>query len=319
MVQGLDLQDALPVTVRKRTGKGAMGTLVLGLLMAPLACGCEEASGLGGRANVDAGEDVAVDTGDHDPRDPYPDIDWGIPDTGMDPHSDPDADDAGWPDSTTDPWADADPECPPPRDDVESVFMIDDTPFPFPPVDVRELCSITSITGTSVIMISLDCGSSVHSIEFRPYPPVRLEWRPDTAVIFRHVVSTPSETPYWVNRWFSLESGDGKLIMAGIDADSLAPPGTSDADWYDPLDPNLDAGGCLWESLACYDNERLDINLDYWGVPWEYVTVWDRGEGWIGVGNPFQIRVGEASMRRSLRCPETPERWFSMVLARQFG
>ncbi len=139
-------------------------------------------------------------------------------------------------------------------------------------------------------------------------------------MILRYVVSTPPGTPCWTNRWFSLERRDGTLIMAGVDADSISPPGTDDADWFEPLDPNFDDSGCMWESLPCYDNERNDVSFDYLEIPFhDHVEVWDRGEGWIVVGNPYLIRVGEASLRRSLSCSEEPERWISMVLARQSG
>jgi hypothetical protein len=284
-------------------------------LLLTLLAACE-GSGLSGSPRHDSGDDV-----DLDPTIDAHDVihDDPVPDTGLDPSWDMSGDDSVWPDGWVDPWVDADPPCPPPVEDIESVFLIDDNPFPVPPIDMELTCT-AAYSGTLVHHIALECGSESHLIEFRPYPPVRVDWPMDMEVVFRYVVLTPSATPYWVNRWFSLERPDGDLIMAGVDADSIAPPGTDDAEWYDPLDPYVPDSGCLWEHLSCYDNERIEIFFDYGsGPPSEFVSVWDHGEGWVGVGNPFLIRVGEASLRRSMSCPETPERWISLVLARQYG
>lgn len=296
----------------------------LAILAASAIAGCYASSSLEGDTLQDSRQDISNDN----PLDVTPDengeitgdtdVDSSIdfsPDFPVDILPNPDGSTDGW----WDQWVDADPSLPPPSD-VEVAFIIDGIVEPPAPVTIVARCTVTDVQLPlpTIIMITLECdeggATTTHVIEVQTFPPLRIELPAGTEVTFTYVTSESFEMPSWVNRWFTLTLADDMLFMAGTDADNIAPHEIDRFVWYSPLKLYPSDEGYHWAALDCYDYERLMIAFNFDGPPFARVDIWDHGEGWIGLGTSFHIRVGEASRRRNIHCEGISEFWYSMLI-----
>jgi hypothetical protein len=270
--------------------------------------GCYSTGGLQGDPHADASTvpDTGIDVG-HEAFD-YG-YDWG--DLDGEDSWDVDAWDIL---ETWDPWTDPGVSCEPPGD-VGARMLVDDGDTTS--VDLEDLCEVTLVDSEippSRSWIHLECSGSEHIVEIEPTPPLWLEMRSGMEVTFRYVVTPNPASPTQPNRWMTIKSPEGRLLVAGTEASSISPPGADAYDWYHPVGMGLGDPGCLSEVTDCYEKYRLELQFGVDGTSHHDTGIWDHGQGWVGIGDPYLIRLEDALEYRNIRCPGYPEHWYRLLV-----
>jgi len=145
------------------------------------------------------------------------------------------------------------------------------------------------------------------SIELRSDPPVSFPLTEGMEVIYRSDVEATEPC----NTWFRIRDPDGRLLMAGVDAISLAPFDEEPYVWYAPLSVRAVDELCPTESADCYGNERLAIEATYGD---EIARVFDGQVGTVGRDEAYQLTVETASRRNNIHCENTPVEWYKALI-----
>jgi len=114
------------------------------------------------------------------------------------------------------------------------------------------------------------------------------------------------------NVWFELFTPERQLLLAGLRADSLSPPGTLPVQWYLPLDVSEAGGLCALEPTSCYDAERIALDVTSEGMT---ARIFDGNMGLVGLWQVYMVVVEEAMRYNDVRCPDMAPKWFSAVIA----
>jgi len=296
----------------------ALKNILAVLALFPLAA-CYD-SGRGTDSLPDAGADPAADVSLDTDADPSQDL-WDLIEGAPDFIPDGVVPDYTGLDSFWDMGPDVNPECPPPLD-VETSFLIDGLEAPGSPVDLLAPCVVTGqeVPLPTSVTLTLACtedgGSASHTIEIMSFPPLRLEIALETEVMLHYKASPSSTTPSWTNRWFVIYSMEGSLLVSGTDAETPWPPEEEDTIWFSPLDPYVDEDGCAGGGDECYNYERLSLSFEWFTDAGPHVgtEIYDRGEAWLGYGAAYYLRMGEATRRSSITCPDEPETRYSLLV-----
>lgn len=267
-------------------------------------------------ASGDPSADVPPDADADAGQDP-----WDLVDGAPDLAPDVPAPDYTGLDSFWDMGPDVNPECPPPLD-VETSFLIDGLEAPGAPVDLLAPCVLAGqdMPLPTSVTLTLSCteagGSASHTIEIMSYPPIRLEIALETEVMLHYKASPSSTTPSWTNRWFVIYSMEGSLLVSGTDAETPWPPDEEDTSWYSPLDPYVSEHGCAGGGTECFDFARLHLSFEWFTDAGQHVgtEIYDRGEAWLGYGAVYHLRMGEATRRSNITCPDEPETRYSLLV-----
>jgi hypothetical protein len=255
-------------------------------------------------ASTRPGEDAPTDHA----ADPQPDF---RPDVYPDPEQEPDLRPDIYPDPFPDYLPDGPFECPPPLP-VWISFTIDGDVYPTNDMDITERCTVTSAGGTEgTTIIELDCVAEdghreTNVIEVSSEPQAYIYLWSGGEVVFRYVVSCP----WWCDRWFSLSYGPGSMMLAGMDAESLAPWGVDPSEWYAPLIMTPQDGLCPWEYMDCSDSERLALDVTFYDTT---ARIFDQGSGYVGLMMSYQVIVAEARTEHNFRCTDMPTSWFNAL------
>lgn len=284
-----------------------------------LLAGCYSTGGIDGSAPGDG----RVDPGyDHDWYDPGYDPPSDLVDTGLDMYDPPfDTGEEGPADGwdipeTWDRYTDPGFGCDPPLV-VTAELLVDDGGTD--PVNVELRCTVSFIDmmiPPDRAWIFLECGGTEHIVEIGPYPPLWIDLRSGTEVMFRYVVTPNPEAPTTPDRWFTIKHMDGRLCLAGTEASGISPPGVDAYDWYYPVGVGLGDPGCFAGATDCYDLFRLELSFGTSDPVHHSARIWDHGQGWVGIGDAYLIRVEDAVERRYLRCPGLPDHWYRFLLVK---
>jgi hypothetical protein len=123
-----------------------------------------------------------------------------------------------------------------------------------------------------------------------------------TPVTFSYV----QNTPWWLNRWFSIRYSGGDLFLAGVDATDLTPYGRDPYEWYGPLGVYLATGLCPWTPGDCGDEERTALAVSFEDMNG---FIFDGNEGWIGMWGMFHVIVDTAVVYHNIRCEDFYGSW----------
>jgi hypothetical protein len=147
-----------------------------------------------------------------------------------------------------------------------------------------------------------------HRLDLWSNPPVWLLLSEGDEVQLRYV----AQTIWWINRFFTLRHAGGTLILAGADADRLAPEGTTPAEFYDPLSPSVVSGICPVLPDDCGDGQRQGIEFTYGGVT---TTVLDGNSGSAGMMVSYMAIVQRAHRYETMNCDDVPDSFYSVLFA----
>jgi hypothetical protein len=260
------------------------------LLLAALAAGCYESSS----GREDASNDPAPD--------PVPDR----------------ADST--PDFIDEPSVDYQPEVYPDCQESAGItvyYQIESGPYPRPEYEYEADCTIASFRFNDEqtdISLDLDCMGPDGSLDrwaisIHAGVGIPLYLVEGQEVVFRH---PPSTHAMYFPVWFALYSSDGQLLVAGLAADSLAPPGYVPSQWYMPLDVSEAAGLCALEPTSCFDAERIALDVSCDGMT---TRIFDGNMGLVGMWQIYMVVVEEAMRYNDVRCPDMAPKWFQAVIA----
>lgn len=211
------------------------------------------------------------------------------------------------------PVPDAVTPCPPPMDDEEVYFQIGDEWWE--EVDIELVCSVDEPLmdpGTESWNLVLSCmhedgTEEIFVIVLRGGSGFHLEsslWGGD--VVLRYIAGPI----WWTNRWFTIRTLDGGLILAGVDAEHLAPYEWAPAEWYHPLDVRLLEHVCEPEEEHCglLRRQAIEVELEGHGV-----EVYDHCWGAVGPWEAVHIFVGSLHEYVRMDCDDVPYTWVSAV------
>lgn len=237
--------------------------------------------------------------------------DAGTPDTLGDTHSDTVTDTAS--DPGTDPVSDTvtDPgdwECTPPdpAPDGPSVgFMVDGETSSMEPVDIFSPCIVEAIMEEEVghHVIDLGCGTGAliehHRLEIFVAPTTYMAFWEGSEVMFEYI----SDPIWWVNRWFAIRDLSGNLLIAGVDADRVAPEyGVSD--FFEPLQVSVLGDLCPPQPADwCGEVERVALDVTYWDARG---IIPDSTAGYVGELATAHVLVDEATRYVDMDCDDIP-------------
>jgi len=194
-------------------------------------------------------------------------------------------------------------------------WTIDGTDWPWSPIDIEQRCNVEYVRNddSGASTIGLLCMASAgtlesHTIEINSTPPIRLFLWEGVDVIFRYV----ADTPFLVNRWFSLREDDGGPIVTGVDADGLLPPAADPDLIYTPLLISSVGNLCPRESWVCFEKERLALDVSCHDMS---ILVYDQSEAMLSCELFYHILVENAERRHNISCTDTPSEWYRFLIA----
>jgi hypothetical protein len=286
------------------------------MALVPLAA-CYD-SGRGSDSLPDASGDPSADVSRDADADTNPDP-WDLVDAAPDFFPDGVAPDYTGLDSFWDMGPDVNPECPPALD-VETSFVIDGIEAPGSAIDLMVPCVVTGqdmplpTSVTLTLTCTEDGASASHTIEIMSFPPLRLELALETEVMLHYKAAASPTTPSWTNRWFVIYSMEGSLLVSGTDAENPWPPDEEGTNWYSPLIPYVHEHACAGGAHECYAYERLSLGFEWSTSEYVGTYIYDRGEAWLGYGAAYHLRMGEATRRSAIVCPDEPETRYSLLV-----
>lgn len=223
--------------------------LLIGLLV--LGCACQHRIGLTGRdGSIDGPVDDGMDVDSPDVAGDDPSADWGADR-----------------DVITDPIPDATMECTPPEG-TWAYFTIDGTDWPREEhldYTIRCYTELIEAWSSSLLFYHLDCWSDTgeygyHRVEMSTDPGFEdvggLPGVPEHEDVLLRYVVEGGEPP---SRWFTISTMSGEMLMAGIDAGTMTPPGHSGILW--PIEIVIVDSLCPIEFEECYDPERVALDV----------------------------------------------------------
>jgi hypothetical protein len=260
-------------------------TMALALWLAAMCSACSSATPADGDGDVDGDADGDVD-------------------------GDADGDVDGDADGDVDGDADVVP-CWPGTAGISATWSVDGGGFV--EADLDTPCRIAGLhAGDAVQTLRLECGTGgmmeEHLLELRTNPPPWLLLSEGDEVQLRYV----AQPIWWVNRFFTLRHAGGSLILAGVDADRLAPDGTTPAAFYDPLAPSVVSGFCPALAEDCGEMERQGIEFTYGGVT---AIVLDGNTGYAGMMVSYMAIVERAHRYETMTCDDVPDSFYSVLFA----
>jgi hypothetical protein len=116
--------------------------------------------------------------------------------------------------------------------------------------------------------------------------------------------------PWWINRWFRIDRGDGSHLVSGIDGDSL---GLAFADETPalPYETTAVPGLCpIFDS--CGPTEPLGLSMT---VGEADELVYPYSHELIGGIPGVDVWVGASERHLELECTDTPTDWYQVVVA----
>ena len=260
----------------------------------------------------DGGADTAVDPG----------VDTGH-DTAVDPGVDTDGDTTI--DTWDDPIMDRGPTdgpawCPEPfpaPGGPTLSWWVDD-PSSFGEVRIIDLGCMVGIVNASGmgLDIELECvdpssgSTALHTIHIESSTWMGTLLYPGMPVSFSYV----ADPIWWIDRFMRLSAGVGGTILAATDASNLLPPLEPSSGWYSPLAIDPISGVCPGMSTGCGLEERLALRVTTGDTE---LRVFDSSVGWAGMMGAYQVIVDRATMYDEIWCTDTPQYWFSVVIAAQ--
>jgi hypothetical protein len=179
--------------------------------------------------------------------------------------------------------------------------------------DIDTPCSIAEVTyGDVIVTLRLECGTGAvieeHRLDLWPNPSVWLLLTEGDEVQLRYM----AQPIWWINRFFTLRHAGGTLILAGVDADQLAPEGTTPAEFYAPLAPSVVSGICSVLAEDCGDVQRQGIQFAYDGST---TTVLDGNSGSAGMMVSYMAIVERAHRYETMNCDDVPDAFYSVLFA----
>jgi hypothetical protein len=225
------------------------------------------------------------------------------PDAGADGDADADADADG--------DADVPPECPPALDGVWADFMVDGSAVSEARIDLP--CVIDSVIEDAAgsVRINLGCGTGgiieAHTLDITASPGPWLFGLDGLSVRFRY----EAEPVWWINRWFSLRDTTGYVMVAGVSADDLAPPGSTPSEWFAPANVDLVGGVCPPTDDWCGPLERLALQIAYYG---DTQRIYDGNSASVGLMMSVYVIVGGATRYIDVACDDAPSQFLNALL-----
>lgn len=126
------------------------------------------------------------------------------------------------------------------------------------------------------------------------------------------------EWPFWTNQWFAIrdDATPPRMILAGVSADRLAPPGATAEAFYDtPLEVVHDL--CAAERYACGTRERLALDITWLGIT---VRVFD---GQFGANSnlpgTYSLWLKQAVRMNGDACDDTRPEWYEALMQLSIG
>jgi hypothetical protein len=266
----------------------------LGLVL--LAClgldGCYSSSGDDRDADAvaDRAEDATGDT---------------VTDTPSDPGADADAPLDATPDEGT--------VCLPPEPmPLRLEFTVDGASRADADIDVP--CRVTSVVNdeSGHHIIALECGTGgmmeTHTIDLAAEPDVWPGVFAGEEVTFRYL----ADTIWWVNRWLAIRTTGGFTRLALVEADSIAPPGMTPAEWYGGYAVRVLSGVCTPVTDSCGPLERQGIEVTFGGTTG---VVFDGGRTSIGGMAAIDVLVLRATHYLSMGCDDVPDQFYTATFS----
>lgn len=124
------------------------------------------------------------------------------------------------------------------------------------------------------------------------------------------------EIPWWTDRWFTLRHEWGELLLAGIDADAVVPPGTTAEEFYG-MKVALETGLCAVHDGPCGPLERGALALAPFGAS---VRVFDGTfKAIVDLAGDVPVWVETLTVEEAPICTDTPEVWARVLMQASFG
>ncbi len=211
--------------------------------------------------------------------------------------------------------------CEPQPEQIRIVITVQDWPPGIAGNSFELPCTVTDIyplADTPLTGIVFDCESGTPTV-LLPLPHA-LDLAEGDAV----ELSVFIDEPWWSNVFVAIHR-DGELVVAGMAADSLpaddGAPQHPAADFWAPLTVTAHDDVCDVETESlepCFDelcpdctrDRRLALELTHDA---ESSTVLDRSVGTLGA---MEVTVGETVDHVEVFCTDTPNAWYSFVVAR---
>ncbi|MBW2263939.1 MAG: hypothetical protein JRG91_18415 [Deltaproteobacteria bacterium] len=216
---------------------------------------------------------------------------------------------------TTDVVPDGGETCSPPADYIITVSFFLDAFAHDEEHDIELVCDPPVITtGDGSIFHELDCEDGRHLLEIDTRPSVRAAMAEITRdVTLRYVSRNLGEG--WSFKWFTMRDDAGDLIMAGVQSNTIAPPGYDPAEWYAPLWVGYVSGVCPIENPGCYTTERLALDIVCGGARERF---FEDSRGSMGSIDECYVQVGESFRTHRISCSglELPSEYFAVLIVR---
>jgi hypothetical protein len=155
-----------------------------------------------------------------------------------------------------------------------------------------------------------DGTSATHLISISTSNPIAMTIYPYGQPVSFEYISDPGG---WGNRWFAIRTRiSGRIQLAAVDAETIAPPGIALSDWYTGLGIWQLEGLCPATVEDCLDVERLAIGFLGHGM---YHAVFDGCSASFGtIMAPWQFVVARAHRYTDLTCEDAvPPTYFTVL------
>jgi hypothetical protein len=244
-----------------------------------------------------------------------------VGDASMDPSADSDVD--GIRDAIFEPASDS--PCPPRSYDGRcGGFSLDYLDYYDGP-DRHDITLVCTFLGHyEDVRIVLECLSDEglieeHVITLSSCPDVRI----DPSLLFSggdlivRYIADPAE-PYvddpefWENRWLTIHSPERGLLVAGVDAENIAP--VDEEGWYEPLEVARAASSCPIEEVPCGLIERQGVLVE--GESTSLIVLEGNSAPFEDSGTSYHVMVSEAHWYRYIECEDAPLTWVHALIVR---
>ncbi len=234
------------------------------------------------------------------------------PDADGDTDADADGDADADADGDADGDADADVDtyaCEPADARISAAWSIDDGATAEADLDLP--CRVASVMpGDAVLTLRLECGTGglleEHELSTWANPPIWTLIAVGDEVRLRYL----SDPIWWVNRFFTLRTAGGVLLLGGVDADRIAPETTTAEAFFAPLSPEVLSGICPALPDHCGVVERQAVAFTYGGMT---AAVLDGNAGMAGAMVAYQAIVERAHRYETMLCDDVPDSFYSLL------
>jgi hypothetical protein len=209
-------------------------------------------------------------------------------------------------------FPDGGPTCdPPPPMPVMLEFTVDGETHA--DVDLETPCRVASVTGEAVghVIVTLECGTGGmmehHTIDVAASADLALGFLDGQEVTFRYV----SDPIWWVDRWFTIRSRAGLLLVAAVDASGVAPRDVEASEWYAPVGVRAVGGVCPPAPDRCGPVERQGIEVVFGG---ETDLVFDGYATDVGGLASVFVFVALATHYLEMTCDDVPDQFYRAII-----